>query len=72
MQTHAYLFGGLFGFAGQIRTKPIWKDGTLFLSRLIMRTFLREINAKSSEITTPRLRPRQKKNDFFGFALDYS
>ena len=27
---HAYLFGGLYDFAGQIRTKTIWKDGTLF------------------------------------------
>jgi cell filamentation protein len=29
-QVHAYLFGGLYDFAGQIRTKTIWKDGTLF------------------------------------------
>ena len=29
-QIHAYLFGGLYNFAGQIRTKTIWKDGTLF------------------------------------------
>ena len=29
-QRHAYLFGGLYDFAGQIRTKTIWKDGTLF------------------------------------------
>ena len=29
-QIHAYLFGGLYDFAGQIRTKNIWKDGTLF------------------------------------------
>ena len=29
-QIHAYLFGGLYEFAGQIRTKTIWKDGTLF------------------------------------------
>ena len=29
-QIHAYLFGGLNDFAGQIRTKTIWKDGTLF------------------------------------------
>ena len=25
---HAYIFGGLYDFAGQIRTKTIWKDGT--------------------------------------------
>ena len=31
-QIHAYLFGGLYDFAGQIRTKTIWKDGTLFCS----------------------------------------
>jgi cell filamentation protein len=29
-QIHAYLFGGLYDHAGQIRTKTIWKDGTLF------------------------------------------
>ena len=29
-QIHAYLFGGLYDFAGQIRTKTIWKNGTLF------------------------------------------
>ena len=29
-QIHAYLFGGLYDFAGQIRTKTIWKDGTIF------------------------------------------
>ncbi len=28
-QIHAYLFGGLYDFAWQIRTKTIWKDGTL-------------------------------------------
>lgn len=27
---HAYLFGGLYDFAGKIRNKTIWKDGTLF------------------------------------------
>ena len=29
-QIHAYIFGGLYDFAGQIRTKTIRKDGTLF------------------------------------------
>ena len=29
-QIHAYIFGGLYDFAGQIRTKTICKDGTLF------------------------------------------
>ncbi len=29
-QIHAYLFGGLYDFAGKIRMKTIWKDGTLF------------------------------------------
>ena len=29
-QIHAYLFGGLYDFAGKIRQKTIWKDGTLF------------------------------------------
>ena len=30
-QIHAYLFGGLYDFAGQIRTKTIWKDGHSFV-----------------------------------------
>ena len=29
-QIHSFLFGGLYDFAGQIRTMTIWKDGTLF------------------------------------------
>lgn len=29
-QIHGYLFGGLYDFAGQIRKKTIWKDGTVF------------------------------------------
>ena len=29
-QIHAYIFGGLYDFAGQIRTRTIWKDGTVF------------------------------------------
>ena len=29
-QIHAFIFGGLYDFAGQIRTKTIWKDGTMF------------------------------------------
>ncbi|MCR5688938.1 MAG: Fic family protein, partial [Clostridiales bacterium] len=29
-QIHAYLFGGLYDFAGQIRTKNISKDGFMF------------------------------------------
>lgn len=29
-QIHGYLFEGLYGFAGQIRNKTIWKDSTIF------------------------------------------
>lgn len=29
-QIHGYLFDGLYDFAGQIRQRTIWKDGTLF------------------------------------------
>lgn len=29
-QIHGYLFDGLYDFAGKIRTKTIWKDGTIF------------------------------------------
>ena len=42
-QIHAYLFGGLYDFAGQIRTKTIWKDGTLFCRAEYLKDNLRMI-----------------------------
>ncbi len=42
-QIHAYLFGGLYDFAGQIRTKTIWKDGTLFCRAELLPRNLRAI-----------------------------
>ena len=42
-QIHAYLFGGLYDFAGQIRTKTIWKDGTLFCRAEYLRENLSKI-----------------------------
>ena len=42
-QIHAYLFGGLYDFAGQIRTKTIWKDGTLFCRAEYLRYNLKQI-----------------------------
>ncbi len=42
-QIHAYLFGGLYDFAGQIRTKTIWKDGTLFCRAEYLKDNLRLI-----------------------------
>ena len=44
-QIHAYLFGGLYDFAGQIRTKTIWKDGTLFCRAEYLMKNLRIIEA---------------------------
>ena len=44
-QIHAYLFGGLYDFAGQIRTKTIWKDGTLFCRAEYLMQNLRLIDA---------------------------
>ncbi len=44
-QIHAYLFGGLYDFAGQIRTKTIWKDGTLFCRAEYLMQNLRHIEA---------------------------
>ncbi|MCQ2348255.1 MAG: Fic family protein [Paludibacteraceae bacterium] len=40
---HAYLFGGLYDFAGKIRTKTIWKDGTLFCRAEYLRYHLGQI-----------------------------
>lgn len=42
-QIHAYLFGGLYDFAGQIRQKTIWKDGTLFCRAEYLHENLRKI-----------------------------
>ena len=42
-QIHAYLFGGLYDFAGQIRQKTIWKDGTLFCRTEYLLENLRKI-----------------------------
>ena len=44
-QIHAYLFGGLYDFAGQIRTKTIWKDGTVFCRVEYLMQNLRQIEA---------------------------
>ena len=44
-QIHAYLFGGLYDFAGQIRTKTICKDGTLFCRAEYLMQNLRLIEA---------------------------
>ena len=46
-QIHAYLFGGLYDFAGQIRQKTIWKDGTLFCRAEYLMQNLRLIEAMS-------------------------
>lgn len=44
-QIHAYIFGGLYDFAGQIRTKTIWKDGTLFCRAEYLHENLMKIEA---------------------------
>ena len=40
---HAYIFGGLYDFAGKIRTKTIWKDGTLFCRAEYLKESLEQI-----------------------------
>jgi cell filamentation protein len=42
-QSHGYIFGGLYDFAGQIRTKTIWKDGTLFCRAEYLKHSLEQI-----------------------------
>ena len=44
-QIHAYIFGGLYDFAGQIRTRTIWKDGTVFCRAEYLRYQLTQIEA---------------------------
>jgi len=42
---HAYIFGGLYDFAGQIRTRTIWKDGTVFCRAEYLRYNLAQIES---------------------------
>ncbi len=44
-QIHAYLFGGLYDFAGQIRTKNIAKGGFQFAMALFLPNTLKDIEA---------------------------
>ncbi|MCV7192952.1 protein adenylyltransferase Fic [Mycolicibacterium brumae] len=44
-QIHSYLFGGLYDFAGQIRTVNISKDGFRFASAIYLEDALRHIEA---------------------------
>lgn len=44
-QIHAYLFGGLYDFAGQIRQKTIWKDSTLFCRAEYLQENLKQIES---------------------------
>ena len=44
-QIHAYLFGGLYGFAGQIRQKNISKDGFQFAVSHFLGDTLKQIEA---------------------------
>ena len=43
-QIHAYLFAGLYDFAGQIRTKTISKDGFMFANGDYLPTILKDID----------------------------
>ena len=61
-QIHAYLFGGLYDFAGQIRTKTIWKDGTLFCRAEYLLENLGvpvEAQATRNDAEGPRSHPQQ-------------
>ena len=44
-QIHAYLFGGLYDFAGQIRTKTIAKGNTLFCLAEHLQNYLKTVEA---------------------------
>jgi len=45
-QIHGYLFGGLYDFAGQVRTQNIAKDGFQFAAARFLPETLRKIEAK--------------------------
>lgn len=42
-QIHGYLFEGLYDFAGRIRQRTIWKDGTLFCRVEYLQHYLNEV-----------------------------
>ncbi len=44
-QIHAYLFGGLYDFAGKIRTKTIAKGNTLFCLAEHLHSYLKTVEA---------------------------
>ena len=44
-QIHAYIFGGLYDFAGKIRTKNIVKGGTLFCLAEHLQSYLKTVEA---------------------------
>ena len=44
-QIHAYIFGGLYDFAGKIRTKNIAKGGTLFCLAEHLQSYLKTVEA---------------------------
>ena len=44
-QVHAYIFGGLYDFAGKIRTKNIAKGGTLFCLAEHLQSYLKTVEA---------------------------
>ena len=44
-QIHAYLFGGLYSFAGKIRSKNISKGGFMFANALYLPEILKQIDA---------------------------
>ena len=51
-QIHAYLFGGLYDFAGQIRTKNISKSGFMFASAEFLPQTLKKIEAMPERTLT--------------------
>ena len=51
-QIHAYLFGGLYDFAGQIRSKNISKNGFTFASALYLSDSLKNIDAMPHDTLT--------------------
>lgn len=46
-QIHAYIFGGLYDFAGKIRTKTIIKDNFVFCDARYLNSTLKQIDAMS-------------------------
>lgn len=66
-QIHAYIFGGLYDFAGQIRNKNISKNGFTFASALYLAENLRKIESMPEKTLTDIVKKYVEMNNAHPF-----